>query len=62
MAKLLGQVQDSIVEAQARLDLARARAKALAMAVTGHRTRSMFDRYNITSTDDVRKAMERVSA
>ncbi len=31
------------------------------MSVTGHRTRSIFDRYNITSTDDLREAMDRVS-
>ena len=28
------------------------------MSVTGQSTRSVFDRYNITSTDDVRAAME----
>ena len=35
--------------------------EAVAMSVTGHRTRSIFDRYNITSTDDLREAMDRVS-
>ena len=30
--------------------------------ISGHRTRSTFDRYNITSTEDQRKAMEAVSA
>ena len=33
--------------------------EGVAMAVTGHKTRSMFDRYAITSGDDVRAAMER---
>ena len=29
------------------------------MAISGHRTRSTFDRYNITSGEDVRAALER---
>ena len=32
------------------------------MAVTGHSTRTMLDRYNITSERDTREAMARVSA
>ena len=32
-----------------------------AMAVTGHRTDSMFQRYNIKSLDAQRKALESVS-
>ena len=32
------------------------------MALLGHRTRAMLDRYNITSTDDLAAGMGRVDA
>ena len=36
--------------------------EAVVMAVTGHATRAMLDRYNITSERDTREAMARVGA
>jgi integrase len=45
----------------ARNMLARGVREGVAMKVTGHATRSMFDRYAITSGDDVRKAMREVT-
>jgi integrase len=34
----------------------------VAMQLSGHQTRSVFDRYNITSGDDLRRAAQRLNA
>jgi integrase len=33
----------------------------IAMSISGHKTRAVFDRYNITSTDDVKDAIKTVT-
>jgi integrase len=33
----------------------------IAMSISGRKTRAIFDRYNITSTDDVKDAIKTVS-
>lgn len=33
----------------------------IAMSISGHKTRAVFDRYNITSTDGVKDAIRTVS-
>jgi hypothetical protein len=35
--------------------------EGVAMAISGHRTRAIFDRYNITSDEDLRQAVKQTT-
>jgi len=36
--------------------------EGVAMAISGHRTRAIFDRYNITSDEDLRQAVKQTAS
>ena len=36
--------------------------EGVAMSISGHRTRAIFDRYNITSDDDLRQAVKQTAS
>jgi hypothetical protein len=35
--------------------------EGVAMAISGHRTRAVFDRYNVTSEEDIRQAVKQTA-
>lgn len=61
-AGVLGRLFHDLRRSAARNLVRSGTPEAIAMAVTGHRSRSVFSRYNIVAGDDLRHAIQRVSS